>query len=167
MTHEEAWRAVKEDLEERLRWAEHIRRMMGQQFSEPAGQGQWDAIRWMLRRMELYERWFIAHPADPPAPDSPDVCPVTGYPFFRLIRHPDGRWVPLYGHRWFCFTLPRPVGSADDDYEADFFAYYDGVWEPMGVRFRRSEGIRYAFDRYTWLKRLSAIGTHMQEGTQT
>jgi hypothetical protein len=155
MTYEQAWQALLEDLEERDRWAQHIRTHMGREFSEPAGQGQWDAIRWMRRRMAVYERWFIAGADDPPEPSEfPSVCSVTGMPLFRVARHPSLGWVPLYGHRWFCFAAPRALPGGDE-YETDFFAYYDGVWEPMGVRFRKGEGIRYAFDRYTWLKRLA------------
>jgi len=38
----------------------------------------------------------------------PEVCPITLFPFFMWIEHPDLGWVPTYGGPFDSYTIPEP-----------------------------------------------------------
>lgn len=65
-------------------------------------------------------------------------CPVTGKPFFMVIRHPDLGWVPTYGGPHDSWTAPER--DEGDDAPFKLFRYHydhdNGSWreyEAMGL----------------------------------
>lgn len=69
-------------------------------------------------------------------------CPVTGEPFFMVLKHPDLGWVPTYGGPHDSWTAPeRDRGDADEGLAPMLFRYHydhdEGAWgeyEAMGMR---------------------------------
>jgi hypothetical protein len=78
-----------------------------------------------------------------PAPEArepwcPDVCPITGRPFFMWIEHhATGRQVPTYGGPFDSYTVP--VRDADGDFVCERYDHDRGGWlvdevENVGLR---------------------------------
>lgn len=66
-------------------------------------------------------------PAAPAAPWCPDVCPITGRPFFMWIEHhKTGQYVPTYGGPHDSYTLP--VKGSDGSFECERYDHDRGGW---------------------------------------
>ncbi|QPS81639.1 MULTISPECIES: hypothetical protein [Delftia] len=66
-------------------------------------------------------------PAAPTAPWCPDVCPITGRPFFMWIEHhKSGQYVPTYGGPHDSYTLP--VNGSDGSFECERYDHDRGGW---------------------------------------
>lgn len=59
--------------------------------------------------------------------DVPEVCPITGRPFFRWISHPvKNRYVPTYGGPYDSYTIP--VKQPDGSFECERYDEDEGRW---------------------------------------
>lgn len=69
-------------------------------------------------------------------------CPVTGEPFFMVLKHPDLGWVPTYGGPRDSWTAPETDGEDEEAGRAPMLYRYhydhdEGAWgeyEAMGMR---------------------------------
>lgn len=59
----------------------------------------------------------------------PEICPVTGRPFFMSIEHAedDGVFVPTYGGPYDSYTLPE-WDPEDQNYYHEHFCHDRGRW---------------------------------------
>ncbi|WP_333906123.1 hypothetical protein [Delftia acidovorans] len=72
----------------------------------------------------------------PAAPESapwcPDVCPITGRPFFMWIDHwQTGKPVPTYGGPYDSYTIP--VKDSDGSFECERYDHDEGGWLTEGA----------------------------------
>ncbi|WP_227472664.1 hypothetical protein [Delftia acidovorans] len=72
-------------------------------------------------------------PAAPEAaPWCPDVCPITGRPFFMWIEHwQTGKPVPTYGGPYDSYTIP--VKDSDGSFECERYDHDEGGWLTEGA----------------------------------
>lgn len=56
----------------------------------------------------------------------PMKCPITGYPFFMLIEHPDLGEVPTYGGPFDSYTIP--TSDEDGNYYRERYDHDAGGW---------------------------------------
>ena len=95
--------------------------------------------RWpMLMRAHIKSAALATAPAleAPAAPESapwcPDVCPITGRPFFMWIDHwQTGKPVPTYGGPYDSYTIP--VKDSDGSFECERYDHDEGGWLTEGA----------------------------------
>ena len=96
-------------------------------------------VQWQELRAEMGEL-IRAHAAPaleaPAAPESapwcPDVCPITGRPFFMWIDHwQTGKPVPTYGGPYDSYTIP--VKDSDGSFECERYDHDEGGWLTEGA----------------------------------
>ena len=79
-----------------------------------------------------------AQPGQEPVAWCPDVCPITGLPFFMWIEHHEtGQNVPTYGGPYDSYTIP--VRDKDGSYYRERYDHDRGGWltdevEDVGVQ---------------------------------
>lgn len=86
----------------------------------------------------------------PEQSDHPEQCPITGYPFFMVIEHPERGMVATYGGPFDSYTIPE----VDEDqqltrerYDHDAGAWVDGC-EAIGLYVVKEEELRPAKIRH-------------------
>lgn len=57
----------------------------------------------------------------------PDVCPITGRPFFMWIEHPTLGYVPTYGGPFDSFTIPTK--DSDGEFSCERYDHDFGGWK--------------------------------------
>ena len=81
---------------------------------------------------------MVAQPEQEPVAWRPDVCPITGRPFFMWIEHhKTGQMVPTYGGPYDSYTIP--VRDDDGSYCRERYDHDNGWWvtnevEDVGVQ---------------------------------
>lgn len=84
-----------------------------------------DHIALMTENKQLRER--LAQPEKEPVAWCPDVCPITGLPFFMWIEHHEtGQKVPTYGGPYDSYTIP--VRDKDGSYCRERYDHDLGGW---------------------------------------
>lgn len=80
-----------------------------------------------LGRQSAQAATALEAPAAPDARWCPDVCPITGRPFFMWITHHEtGVKVPTYGGPFDSYTLP--VKGSDGSFECERYDHDRGGW---------------------------------------
>lgn len=111
-----------------------------QRSADRAEECAWEAVRrangWMMPEEREQDTDSARLAVLKEAIEQP--CPVTGEPFFMVIRHPDLGWVPTYGGPHDSWTAPER--DEGDDAPFKLFRYHydhdDGSWheyEAMGL----------------------------------
>lgn len=123
---QKAARQALEALADTVRW-----RTTG--LGRPPEQTAMDAITDLQRVLEQ-----PAQPEQEPVAWCPDVCPITGLPFFMWIEHHEtGQNVPTYGGPYDSYTIP--VRDKDGSYCRERYDHDLGGWltdevEDVGVQ---------------------------------
>lgn len=92
-----------------------------------------DCARSVADRIKALAAPALEAPAAPEsAPWCPDVCPITGRPFFMWIDHwQTGKPVPTYGGPYDSYTIP--VKDSDGSFECERYDHDEGGWLTEGA----------------------------------
>ena len=95
-----------------------------------------EAVKDALRA--VHTETALTQPAQEPVAWCPDVCPITGLPFFMWIEHHEtGQMMPTYGGPYDSYTIP--VRDKDGSYCRERYDHDNGWWvtdevEDVGVQ---------------------------------
>lgn len=99
----------------------------GSQFDDCGDCSRFDVVKFARMVAEVGCKRVDAEQMAEPVAWRPDVCPITGLPFFMWIEHHEtGQMVPTYGGPYDSYTIP--VRHEDGSYCRERYDHDNGWW---------------------------------------
>lgn len=99
----------------------------GSQFDDCGDCSRFDVVKFARMVAEVGCKRVDAEQMAEPVAWRPDVCPITGLPFFMWIEHHEtGQMVPTYGGPYDSYTIP--VWHEDGSYCRERYDHDNGWW---------------------------------------